>query len=257
MKLTTWNVNGLRAALGKGLLAWVQDYAPDVLCLQEIKARPEQLEDSHLQQLEKAFAQIAWNPAARPGYSGVATLARTPPLETRLGLGAPEFDAEGRLIASRYPDFLLFNIYFPNGQHDHARVPYKLDFYARLLAQCDALHAQGERIILCGDFNTAHREIDLRHPKENQNTSGFLPEERVWIDHFLAHGFVDIYRMLYPERVQYTWWTYRLNARSRNVGWRLDYFLVSQSFVSRVKDVIINTEVLGSDHCPVTLVLND
>jgi len=257
MKLTTWNVNGLRAALGKGLLAWVQDYAPDVLCLQEIKARPEQLEDSHLQQLEKAFAQIAWNPAARPGYSGVATLARTPPLETRLGLGAPEFDAEGRLIASRYPDFLLFNIYFPNGQHDHARVPYKLDFYARLLAQCDALHAQGERIILCGDFNTAHREIDLRHPKENQNTSGFLPEERVWIDHFLAHGFVDVYRMLYPERVQYTWWTYRVNARARNVGWRLDYFLISEGLTSQVKDLIIHDDIPGSDHCPVTLVLND
>jgi len=257
MKLTTWNVNGLRAALGKGLLAWVQDYAPDVLCLQEIKARPEQLEDSHLQQLEEVFAQITWNPAARPGYSGVVTLARTPPLETRLGLGASEFDAEGRLIASRYPGFLLFNIYFPNGRHDHARVPYKLDFYTRLLAQCDAMHAQGEQIILCGDFNTAHREIDLRHPKENQNTSGFLPEERVWIDHFLAHGFVDIYRILYPERVQYTWWTYRLNARARNVGWRLDYFLVSQSLVSRAKDVIIHAEVPGSDHCPVTLVLND
>ena len=257
MKLTTWNVNGLRAALGKGMLAWVQAYAPDVLCLQEIKARPEQLEDSHLQQLEKAFAQIAWNPAARPGYSGVVTLARTPPLETRLGLGAPEFDAEGRLIASQYPGFLLFNIYFPNGRHDHTRVPYKLDFYSRLLAQCDALHAQGENIILCGDFNTAHREIDLRHPKENQNTSGFLPEERVWIDYFLAHGFVDIYRMLYPERVQYTWWTYRLNARARNVGWRLDYFLVSQSLVSRVMDVIIHAEVPGSDHCPVTLVLSD
>ena len=256
MKLTTWNVNGLRAALGKGLLAWVQGYTPDVLCLQEIKARPEQLDDSHLQQLEKAFAQITWNPAARPGYSGVATLARTPPLETRLGLGAPEFDAEGRLIASRHPGFLLFNIYFPNGQHDHARVPYKLDFYARLLEQCDALHAQGERIILCGDFNTAHREIDLRHPKENENTSGFLPEERAWIDHYLAHGFVDVYRMLYPERVQYTWWTYRVNARARNVGWRLDYFLVSQSLVSRVKDVIIHVEVPGSDHCPVTLVLN-
>ena len=257
MKLTTWNVNGLRAALGKGLLAWVQDYAPDVLCLQEIKARPEQLEDAHLQQLEKAFAQIAWNPAARPGYSGVATLARTPPLETRLGLGAPEFDAEGRLIASRYLDFLLFNIYFPNGQHDHARVPYKLDFYARLLALCDALHAQGEGIILCGDFNTAHREIDLRHPKENQNTSGFLPEERVWIDHFLAHGFVDIYRMLYPERVQYTWWTYRVNARARNVGWRLDYFLISEGLTSQVKDLIIHDDIPGSDHCPVTLVLND
>lgn len=257
MKLTTWNVNGLRAALGKGLLSWVQDYAPDVLCLQEIKAKPEQLADSHLQELENAFAQLTWNPATRPGYSGVATLARTPPLETRLGLGTPEFDSEGRLIASRYPGFLLYNLYFPHGQHDHARVPFKLDFYAHLLAQCDALHAQGENIILCGDFNTAHREIDLRHPKENQNTSGFLPEERIWIDHYLAHGFVDVYRLLYPERVEYTWWTYRLNARSRNVGWRLDYFLISQSLVDRVKDVIIHTEVPGSDHCPVTLILID
>lgn len=256
MQITTWNVNGLRAALSKGLLDWAQTQSIDVLCLQEIKARPDQLAGSHLQQFEAVFPHLTWNPATRPGYSGVATLTRTPPLEARLGIGAPLYDLEGRTIVSQYPGFWLFNIYFPNGQHDHARVPFKLDFYARLLELCDELHAQGQAIILCGDFNTAHREIDLRHPRENANTSGFLPEERLWIDHYLAHGFVDAYRQLYPERVQYTWWTYRVNARARRVGWRLDYFLISESLMDRVEDVIIHEEVLGSDHCPVTLALN-
>jgi exodeoxyribonuclease-3 len=257
MELITWNVNGLRSALNKGLLEWAQAYGPDVLCLQEIKARPEQIDGNHLRQFEITFPHITWNPAKRPGYSGVATLARIPPKEVRLGLEVAEFDIEGRLIFTRHSGFLLFNIYFPNGQHDHGRVPFKLDFYARLLEWCDALHAQGENIILCGDFNTAHREIDLRNPKENENTSGFLPEERAWIDYYLAHGFVDVYRSLYPERVQYTWWTYRFNARARNIGWRLDYFLVSEKLVSRVMDVIIHEEVAGSDHCPVSLLLDD
>jgi exodeoxyribonuclease-3 len=134
-------------------------------------------------------------------------------------------------------------------------VDYKLDFYARLLEQCDERHARGENLILCGDFNTAHRPIDLKNPKQNENSSGFLPEERAWIDKFLEHGFVDIYRWLYPERVQYTWWTYRFNARAKNVGWRLDYFLVSESLIPQVQDVIVHDEVMGSDHCPVTLVL--
>lgn len=257
MKLTTWNVNGLRAALGKDLLGWVQAQSPDVLCLQEIKARPEQLDADHLLALEAVLPHHTWNPAERPGYSGVVTLASVAPLETRLGLGSPEFDREGRVIRSRYPGFLLFNLYFPNGQRDHGRVPFKLDFYARLLEACDALHARGESLVLCGDFNTCHREIDLRHPKENANTTGFLPEERLWIDRYLEHGFIDIYRQLYPERVQYTWWTYRLNARTKNVGWRLDYFLVSESLVNRVQDVVIHEEVPGSDHCPVTLVFKD
>jgi exodeoxyribonuclease-3 len=257
MQLTTWNVNGLRATLSKGTLEWLKAQPADVVCLQEIKARPEQIEESHLRELETTFPSIIWNSAIRPGYSGVVTLARSRPIETRLGFGAPEFDLEGRTIVSRYPGFLLFNLYFPNGRHDHARVPFKLDFYARLLDLCDTLHAQGENLILCGDFNTAHREIDLRNPKQNQKTTGFLPEERVWIDHYLEHGFVDIYRWLYPERVQYTWWTYRMNARTRNVGWRLDYFLISQSLVSKVQDAIIHDDVPGSDHCPVTLVLGD
>jgi exodeoxyribonuclease-3 len=192
----------------------------------------------------------------RPGYSGVVTLARTPPVEIRLGIGDSQFDTEGRTIVSQYPGFTLFNIYFPNGKRDHTRVPFKLDFYARLLELCDVLHARGQAVVLCGDFNTAHFEIDLRHPKENAKTTGFLPEERIWIDRYLAHGLVDVYRLLYPERVQYTWWTYRVNARARRVGWRLDYFLISESLMPRVEDVVIHEEVMGSDHCPVTLVLS-
>ena len=255
-RITTWNVNGIRAALGKGLLSWAQEQSPDVLCLQEIKARPEQIDPGVRQELEADFTHVLWNPAQRPGYSGVATLARRPPLQSRLGLGVEEFDIEGRVICLRYPGFLLFNLYFPHGQHDYARVPFKLDFYARLLDLCDTLHEQGEQIILCGDFNTAHNEIDLRNPAANKTTSGFLPEERVWVDRYLEHGFIDAYRQLYPERVQYTWWSYRMNARQKNVGWRLDYFLVSPGLVGQVQDVVIHEDVLGSDHCPVTLIIN-
>ncbi len=250
MKITTWNVNGLRAALGKGLTAWAVANAPDVLCLQEIKARPEQLTE---EQRQIPNYKAIWNPAQRPGYSGVATWVREQPLETLLGLGDDRFDIEGRVIRTRHPDFLLYNIYFPNGQRGQERVDYKLDFYARLLEICDDLHARGEFVIITGDFNTAHREIDLKNPKENETTSGFLPEERIWIDKYLEHGFVDAYRRLYPERVQYTWWTYRFAARQRGIGWRLDYFLVSEALMPRVRDVIVHEDVPGSDHCPVTL----
>lgn len=254
MKITTWNVNGIRAALGKGLKEWLAAEAPDVLCLQEVKARPAQLT---AEQADFPGYELAWNPAERPGYSGVATLYRTPPLEIEAGLGEARFDIEGRVLRTRHPGFLLYNIYFPNGQRGQERVDYKLDFYASLLKICDELHAAGENVILTGDFNTAHQPIDLRHPKENATTSGFLPEERVWIDKFLEHGFVDIYRRLYPERVQYTWWTYLMAARARNVGWRIDYFLISEKLADRVVDVIIHDAVLGSDHCPVTLILAD
>ncbi|RME91576.1 MAG: exodeoxyribonuclease III [Anaerolineae bacterium] len=253
MRITTWNVNGLRAALRKGLKEWVLAEQPDVMCLQEIKARPEQLSEA---QREVPGYHLIWNPAERPGYSGVATWTREVPQEVTLGLGEPRFDVEGRLIRTRHDGFLLFNVYFPNGQRGQERVEYKLAFYARLLEICDSLHAAGEQVIITGDFNTAHRPIDLRNPKENANTSGFLPEERAWIDRYLEHGFVDVYRHLYPERVQYTWWTYRFNARRRNIGWRLDYFLVSESLVSRVRDVVIHEEVMGSDHCPVSLWLD-
>jgi exodeoxyribonuclease III len=222
--------------------------------LQEIKSRPEQLTPEQ-HQILGSYPSIIWNPAERPGYSGVATFLKEQPLEAVLGMQSPEFDNEGRIIQTRFPDFRLFNIYFPNGGEENARVPYKLDFYARLLELCDSLHAAGEKIIITGDFNTAHKEIDLKNPKANEKSTGFLPEERVWVTRYLEHGFVDAYRHLYPERVQYTWWTYRFNARAKNVGWRLDYFLVSESLIPQVEDVIVHDEVMGSDHCPVTLVL--
>jgi exodeoxyribonuclease-3 len=253
MKITTWNVNGIRAALGKGFSNWVQEEKPDVLCLQEIKAKPEQLTES---QRDFTGYSVVWNPAERPGYSGVATFLRGDPTESSLGLGEPRFDVEGRVIRTRHPEFNLFNIYFPNGQRGQERVTYKLDFYANLLEICDNLHSKGENIILTGDFNTAHKPIDLRNPKENEKTSGFLPEERAWVDRYLEHGFVDIFRHLYPDKVQYTWWTYISNARARNVGWRIDYFLVSKNLVPRIQDVIIRDELPGSDHCPVTLIMD-
>ncbi len=257
MRITTWNINGLRAILGKSLLENVRAIDPDVLCLQEIKARPEQLTQQASAEIQACFPRLFWNPAQRPGYSGTATWARHEPLEVNLGLGSEEFDGEGRVITSRYSDFWLYNIYFPNGQRDNGRVPYKLDFYDLLLKQCDEMHANGEKIILCGDFNTAHNEIDLRHPRENAHSTGFLPEERAWIDRYLAHGFVDVFRRLYPDKVEYTWWTFLSNARKNNTGWRLDYFLISEALWDRVEDVVNHTSVMGSDHCPVSLLLRD
>lgn len=252
MKIVTWNINGIRAVLGKGALERVWDLAPDVLCLQEVKARPEQLTAEQAGQLK--LPRI-WNPAERAGYSGVATFYKEAPLDVQLGLGDPKFDVEGRVISTLHPGFRLFNIYFPNGQRGHDRVEYKLEFYAALLNLCDELHEKGENLIITGDFNTAHMPIDLKNPKSNEKTSGFMPEERQWVQKFLDHGFADIYRRLYPDRVQYTWWTYITNARARNVGWRIDYFLVSEALVPQVQDVIIHDDIPGSDHCPVELLL--
>lgn len=252
MKIVTWNVNGIRAVLDKGALDWAWKHLPDVLCLQEVKARPDQLTDVQVSQLKYPYV---WNPAERAGYSGVASFFREKPLDIQMGLGDPKFDVEGRVISTLHPGFRLFNIYFPNGQRGHDRVDYKLEFYATLLKLCNELHNNGERIIITGDFNTAHMPIDLKNPKSNEKTSGFLPEEREWVQKFLDQGFVDIYRRLYPDRVRYTWWTYISNARARNVGWRLDYFLISESLVPQVKDVVIHDDVLGSDHCPVELIL--
>lgn len=252
MKIITWNVNGIRAALGKNALDWAFDQKPDFLCLQEVKAREEQLDEEQRAALKLPYA---WNAAQRPGYSGVATFFKKQPDEVVIGMGAEQFDVEGRVIQTTRGGVRLFNIYFPNGQRGHDRVQYKLEFYAYLLDLCDKLHKRGEQIIITGDFNTAHQPIDLKNPKENEKTSGFLPEEREWVQKFLDRGFVDVYRKLYPDRVQYTWWTYRMAARQRGIGWRIDYFLVSEALVPRVKDVVIHEDVQGSDHCPVELIL--
>jgi exodeoxyribonuclease-3 len=252
--ITTWNINGLRAALKNEAHFWWDKHDPDLLCLQEVRASPEQLTPSQQKNLTRWHT--VWNPAQKAGYSGVATFAKAKPPGSETGLGIPRFDSEGRVIQTVLPEFRVFNIYFPNGGRDLSRVGYKLDFYQELLEICDNLHAAGEKLIICGDFNTSHQEIDLRNPKANEGNTGFLPEERVWIDNYLDHGFRDIYRDLYPDREQYTWWTYRMNARERNVGWRLDYFLISKSLVKDVEDVIIHEDVLGSDHCPVSLLLD-
>ncbi len=254
MKITTWNVNGLRSALKKGAWNWIEANQSDVVLFQEIKTQPGQLDET-----QKSLFQnweVVWNPAQRPGYSGVATLMKSHTNESVIGLGHPEFDSEGRLICTFFDEFWLFNIYFPHGRHDLSRVKFKLDFYQKLLDKCNQLHSQGLSIILAGDFNTCHKPIDLKNPKTNEGASGFLPEEREMIDLYLANGFTDIYRQKYPDKIQYTWWAYHSNARMRNTGWRLDYFLISKDLEPEINDVIIHDEVFGSDHCPVTLSIN-
>jgi len=256
MKITTWNVNGFRAVLKKDFVNSINSLAPDILCLQELKAKKEQLPD---EDINIPGYDYLWNSAERPGYSGVGTYVKHGVAISvhNTGLGVEEFDIEGRVIQTNIDSLALFNIYFPNGQRGQDRVDYKLRFYARLLELCKEERAKGKSIIITGDFNTAHNEIDLANPKENSKISGFLPEERVWIDKYLENGFTDAFRVLYPEKVQYTWWTYRVNARARGIGWRLDYYLVSNAFMKRVKDVTIHDQVQGSDHCPVTLEIMD
>lgn len=252
MKITTWNVNGIRAAFGKNAFDWLSDIKPDVLCLQEIKAKEDQIDG---ETFSRMGYQSIWNPAQRPGYSGTGVLYLQEPENIEFGMGIEHFDSEGRIIRLSYPNFELFNIYFPNGGQANARVPFKLEFYEKLLALFGQLMASGKEIIVTGDFNTAHKEIDLKNPKSNEKNTGFLPEERVWIDHYLNRGFFDIYRHLYPEEIMYTWWTYRFNARANNVGWRLDYFLITEGILHKAKEVVTHTTIMGSDHCPVTLVL--
>ncbi|MEA3328050.1 MAG: exodeoxyribonuclease III [Chloroflexota bacterium] len=254
MKITTWNVNGFRAILRKEALSWIPEVGSDILCFQETKLQLDQITE---EQAALDGYRSVWHSAERKGYSGVATFYKPEPIKIETGIGIEEFDVEGRVIRSEYEDFYLYNIYFPNGGQENKRVPYKLSFYEKLLEICDRLHRDGKNIIITGDFNTAHNEIDLKNPKSNTKNTGFLPEEREWIDLYLEHGFVDAFRELHPEREEYTYWTYRFNARKNNAGWRLDYFLVSEKVMKFVEDVIIHGDIMGSDHCPVSLILKD
>jgi exodeoxyribonuclease-3 len=250
--LLSWNVNGIRAAHRKGFLGWLVETKPDILCLQETRAEETQL-PATLAQPEGYHG--FWNSSRRKkGYSGTALLTRIEPLDVQFGLGIGEFDQEGRTIIAQYPTFTLINCYFPNGGRDHSRVPFKLAFYDAFLEKCERLRHQGQGMIFCGDVNTAHQEIDLAHPKANQNTTGFLPEERAWIDRVVAAGYADTFRHFYPDLAgQYTWWSMPTRARERNVGWRLDYFFVAAELLDRVTDAFILPDVTGSDHCPVGL----
>jgi exodeoxyribonuclease-3 len=252
LRLFSWNVNGLRAVLKKGFLDFFEEHKPDILGLQETKAHELQVVE-HLKPLT-GYHHI-FSSAERKGYSGVALFSREKPKAVSLSLGRSEFDTEGRVIRADFEGFTLFNVYFPNGKSRPERLQYKMDFYAHFLDICQALLQKGENVIVCGDVNTAHKEIDLARPKANEKISGFLPEERAWIDRFLAAGFSDILRELHPEPNQYTWWDMQSGARARNVGWRIDYFYVSESLRKKVKDATILPQVIGSDHCPVGLEL--
>jgi exodeoxyribonuclease-3 len=248
MHLLSWNVNGLRAVHRKGFLAWVAEAQPDILCLQETKAAEQSL-PFELKVIPGYRAYFA--AAERKGYSGVALYTKQEPHTVQRGFGIERFDSEGRSIIADYGDFILCNIYFPNGQMSPERLAYKLDFYESFLDYADRLQKSGRGVIVCGDVNTAHREIDLARPKENAKTSGFLPQERTWIDRFLSRGFVDTFRLFCAEPAQYTWWDLKSRARERNVGWRIDYFFVSAALQERVRAASILPQVTGSDHCPV------
>ena len=252
-RITTWNINGYRAALNKGFKDWLENEKPDIVCLQEIKVQLHQLSGD--QKTYADYPATYWNPAQKPGYSGVATFCMNHPAQYQAGIGIPEYDSEGRVLLTKFPGFSLFNVYFPNGQRGQERVDYKLSFYQHLLDLVQQLRANGEEVIITGDYNTAHREMDLARPRENAKTSGFLPEERAMVDRYLGTGLVDIFRQLYPDKVQYTYWDMVTGARKRNVGWRIDYFLITPELVPLVQDAVIHDEVLGSDHCPLSLIL--
>ena len=251
-RILCWNVNGIRAVRGKGFLEWLYRESPDILCVQETKASPEQL-DEDLR--EPKGYHLYWNYPERKGYGGVATFSKDEPRRVQNGFGAREFDIEGRFIITEYPEFIHLNVYFPNGKKDATRLKYKMDFYEACLDFIDRLKVKGERLIICGDFNTAHKEIDLARPKENEKLSGFLPMERDWMDKFVAHGYVDTFRHFNKEPNQYTWWDLKTRARERNVGWRIDYFFVTENLLPSVSKAFIMPEVMGSDHCPVGIIL--
>ena len=252
MRIASWNVNGIRSVAGKGFLDWFERSEADIVCLQEIKARPEQLDES-LRHPGK-FHSI-WRPADKPGYSGVAVYTRHEPLAVREGLGIPEFDIEGRVLEIEFRDFVLLNTYFPNSQREHGRLPYKLNFCAAVLARLETLRRLGKHAVICGDFNIAHKEIDLRNPRANINNAGFLPAERAWMDLFIDHAWVDAFRNYELGGDHYTWWSYRPGVRARNIGWRLDYFFVNSEMINRLRSTRHEPEVMGSDHCPVILEL--
>jgi len=248
MRIISWNVNGFRAVLGKGFLAWLAACGADAVLLQETKVEPEQL--SPAERDPDGYSGV-WNwSKGKKGYSGTACLLRARPLAHSFGLSDPRYQGEGRVIHLEYPDFHLFNIYFPNGQKDEERLGFKLGFYDAFLAQAEELR-RTKPIVVGGDFNTAHTEIALKNARANEKTSGFLPIERAWIDRFIAAGYVDTFRVFEKGPDHYSWWSFRANARAKNVGWRIDYFFVSEELRGRVRAAWIEPSVMGSDHCPV------
>ena len=249
MKIISWNVNGIRAVIKKNFAEFISEYQPDILCLQETKARAEQVDLP----LELAGYKTYWNAAEKPGYSGTAIFTKYEPIAVSYGIGIDEHDTEGRVITAEFDDFHLVTVYTPNSQNELRRLPYRQQWDADFLKYCKDLE-QSKPVIFCGDLNVAHREIDLARPKQNRNSAGFSDEERANFDSITDQGFIDTFRHFQPDQTNaYSWWSYRAGARGKNIGWRLDYFCVSEAFIDRVEAAGILSQVLGSDHCPVTL----
>ncbi|THB72662.1 MAG: exodeoxyribonuclease III [Gammaproteobacteria bacterium] len=249
-RLYSWNVNGIRACQKKGLVEWIEQESPDVLAIQETKAQQDQLDD---ELLNINGYKSYWFSAQKKGYSGVAIYSKEEPNSIEY-MGDAEFDSEGRTIIAHYNNFTLINCYFPNSQAEGARLEYKLAFNNRIHEICDKLVDEGKNVVLCGDLNVAHKPIDLKNPKTNEKNPGYLPEEREWIDQFLDSGYTDTFRHFYPDAEgQYSWWSYRFQARQKNAGWRIDYFCVNSAFTDKVTAAKIHQDVMGSDHCPVSI----
>lgn len=251
MKLISWNVNGLRACITKGFYDFVNAQQPDILAIQETKMQPEQFDGG----IEGY--QIYWNSAEKKGYSGTAVFVKNEPLSVAYGIGIPEHDNEGRVITLEYPDFYFVTVYTPNSQDGLRRLDYRMTWEDAFLSYLKTLDEK-KPVVVCGDLNVAHKEIDLKNPKTNRTNAGFTDEERACMTRLLENGFVDTFRYFYPDKTEaYSWWSYIGGARSRNAGWRIDYFIVSERLIGRVEDSQILSDVLGSDHCPVLISLKD
>ncbi len=248
--MISWNINGIRAGFKKGLEDFIYKEEADIYCFQETKARPEQILPEFKQ--IKGYNSYFSSPVKK-GYSGVAVYSKSDPMDVNYGTGVSRFDEEGRVIVLDTEKFLLLNIYFPNGGASQARLDYKMDFYKHFLKFINGLRDEGKKIIFCGDVNTAHKEIDLARPKANENNTGFLPQERAWIDKVVKSGYLDTFRLFNKESGHYSWWDYKTRARERNVGWRLDYFFAADELKNNLMNSYILNNVMGSDHCPVVL----
>ncbi len=252
IQIISWNVNGVRAAAKNGMLNCLSSESPDILCMQEVKAMETDLDEV----LKAPYSyKTFWFSAEKKGYSGVGVYTKIDPLNVTHGLGIKQFDLEGRVLTLKFKNHYLINAYFPNSQREHTRLGYKLDFCQAMEEYCQSLIRKGGNIILCGDLNIAHKEIDLANPKQNMKNAGFLPEERNWMDKFTESGFVDTFRHYEKGGGHYSWWSYRPGVREKNIGWRLDYHLVNKDFMAQVVKSSIHKAVRGSDHCPVMLEL--
>jgi exodeoxyribonuclease-3 len=252
-KIISYNVNGIRAALNKGWIDWLKAEQPDVICLQEIKASPDQLDVSIF---EKAGYQHYWYPALKKGYSGVAILSKTEPDKLVYGCGMKLYDEEGRVLRADFGPYSVFSIYHPSGSSGDERQAFKMQWLSDFQKYITKVKKERPSLILCGDYNICNKAIDIHNPKSNATTSGFLPEERAWFDNFLADGFVDSFREFNPNPNQYSWWSYRANSRAKNLGWRIDYNLVSENLRSKLIGATILQEAMHSDHCPVVVQLD-